>query len=195
MNAEELTNVLTARFGHACTRKPPNAWHVNREGLRLLATLKGPWLRVMVPIVPVAQAMPFVQQIMEANFDETETTRYAFHQNLVWALFQWEFEPLTGEQLQRAIEQLLKMNEGGVSVFFNRLIEGQVRQIITAAKLQGQSLEDTMKTLNRFYSEGVMGDIDEAGYQQQALTAWKKQLERLWPEVTVEEKSQSAEEV
>ena len=192
MNAEELTTALTSRFGHACTHKPPNAWHVNREGLRLLATLKGPWLRVMVPIMQVPQAMPFVQQMMEANFDETQEARYAFHQNLVWAVFQCDFVALNELQLHSAIEQLLEMKEGGVNIFFNRLIEGQVRQIITAAKLQGQSLEDTMKTLNRFYSEGVMGNIDEEGYQQQALTAWKKQLERLWPEVSVDGEAQPA---
>ena len=31
-----------------------------------------------------------------------------------------------------------------------------------------------------------MGEMGESEYQQQAMTAWRKQLERLWPTVDVD---------
>lgn len=38
-----------------------------------------------------------------------------------------------------------------------------------------------MQTLERFYAEGVMGEIDDTPEgREQVLTAWRRQLERLW---------------
>ena len=69
---------------------------------------------------------------------------------------------------------------------FNRLVESRIRQIITAAKLQKQSLETTMQTLDRFYAEGMMGEVSQTSEQREAvLGIWKKQLERLWKEVEI----------
>jgi hypothetical protein len=66
---------------------------------------------------------------------------------------------------------------------FNQFVEQQVRTIIRAAKQQGQSMAATMQILERFYAEGVMGDLeDDAAVRQATLDAWQRQLTRLWEE-------------
>ena len=82
-----------------------------------------------------------------------------------------------------AVQRLVSIFKQGLDGVFNRHIEKQIRQIIKAAKLQGQSLEATMQTLERFYSEGVMGDLDsDSSSQNGTIEAWRYQLKRLWDE-------------
>ncbi|MEM6349446.1 MAG: hypothetical protein AAF766_01660 [Cyanobacteria bacterium P01_D01_bin.14] len=188
MAPDDLTHLLQTRFGESCQASPPDAWQVDTPDFRLLVLLSadGNWLRLLMPIVPIQEVQPFLNQILAANFDQTQEARYAFHQSVLWAVFHHDLASLGRPHFEAAIDQLLTMKQQGVEPFFNRLIEDQVRQIITAAKLQGQSLEATMQTLDRFYAEGMMGDMKaNDGYQQNALTAWRYQLERLWPEVDV----------
>lgn len=185
MTPDNVTAALTARFGEASTFSPPDAWQVELDEMRLLGVLSEPWLRLMTPIVPVSEAQSFLPQMLEANFDQTKEARYAIYQGIVWALIQYDFDALTQPLFERAIDQLTELKSQGVNVFFSRMMEAQITQIITAAKLQGQSLEDTMRTLDRLYSEGVMGEMGQSEYQQQAMTAWRNQLERLWPTVDV----------
>ncbi|EDX83881.1 hypothetical protein S7335_1578 [Synechococcus sp. PCC 7335] len=186
MTPDDLTDALTARFGKAAQYAPPDAWQVETEEMRLIAIANPPLLKLMTPIMPIAEAQSFITQMLEANFDQTREARYAFHQNVVWGVSQFDFESLTPPLLARAIDQLTKMKSQGAEIFFSRLMEAQITQIITAAKLQGQSLEDTIRTLDRFYSEGVMGEMGEQDYQNKAMTAWRAQLERLWPTVDVD---------
>ena len=81
---------------------------------------------------------------------------------------------------------MVSLVEKGLSQSFNQLIEKQIVQIVKAAKAQGQSLEATYQTIDRFYQEGVMGGVDQDPAQrEQFLAAWKAQLERLWSEVEV----------
>ena len=83
-----------------------------------------------------------------------------------------------------AVQRLVAIFKQGLDGVFNRHIEKQIRQIIKAAKLQGQSLEATMQTLERFYSEGVMGSLDsDSASQKGTVEAWRYQLKRLWDEV------------
>lgn len=187
MTPDDITAALTAKFGEAAKFAPPDAWQVETEDMRLLAILSGPWVRIMTPIVPISEAQSFISQMMEANFAQTNEARYAFYQDIVWALVQYDLENLTLPLFESAIAQLTTLKEEGVNIFFGRMMEAQITQIITAAKLQGQTLEDTMKTLDRLYSEGVMGEMGQSEYQQKAMNAWRKQLERLWPTVNAEE--------
>ncbi|MGB5914976.1 MAG: hypothetical protein WBG63_08920 [Phormidesmis sp.] len=193
MTPENVTAALEKQFGEAVQYSPPDAWQIETDEtdetneIRLLVISTGPWLRLMTPIMPIAEAKSFVGQMMAANFDQTQEARYAFHQDVVWGVVQHDFEALTLPLFQQAIAQLITLKSQGVSVFFNRLMESQITQIITAAKLQGQSLEDTMKTLDRLYSEGVMGEMGQSDYQRQAMSAWRNQLERLWPTVDVDQ--------
>jgi hypothetical protein len=91
---------------------------------------------------------------------------------------------LTTEDLESAIASLISLTEKGLSQPFNQVIERQIRQIVQAAKAQGQSLESTYQTIDRFYQEGVMGGVDQDPAQREEfLAAWKAQLQRLWSEV------------
>lgn len=185
MTPQDITTLLNDLFGDACTAKPPDAWQVDTSELRLLVLLSPDqtWMRILIPIVAMAEAQPFLSEILAANFDQTQMARYAVHENTLWGVFHHDLSSLEKTQFSAAIDQLLTMKQAGIAPFFNTLIETRVRQIIQAAKLQGQSLESTMQTINRFYAEGMMGDMKDSAYGDQALVAWQSQLERLWPEV------------
>ncbi|MEM0981145.1 MAG: hypothetical protein AAGH78_12835 [Cyanobacteria bacterium P01_H01_bin.58] len=185
MDIQSITDYLRDRFDTAVQVSPPDAWQVETPDFRLLVLLSADqsWLRILLPIVPLPSVKDFLSQILEANFDLTQETRYALHQDVLWGVFQHDLASLTTASLDSVINRLLTMHQEGVDPFFNALVEKQIRQIIQAAKLQGQSLEETMQTLDRFYSEGMMGDMDGSESQGKVLEAWRRQLERLWPEV------------
>jgi hypothetical protein len=68
---------------------------------------------------------------------------------------------------------------------FNQLVEKRIRQIIQVSKQQGLSLESTMQTLERFYQEGLMGDLSASADERNVvLAAWRRRLEELWQEET-----------
>lgn len=184
MEINDITTHLTQRFAEAVSFNPPDAWQVETPQFRLLILLSEDqsWLRMLIPIVPAQVAQPYHQQILEANFDATQEARYALHQDVLWGVFQHDLATLTGALFESSIARLLAMKQEGIDPFFNTLVEQQIRQIILAAKQQGQSLEETMQTLNRFYSEGLMGNLENSDYQEQMLAAWQRQLERLWTE-------------
>lgn len=185
MTPDNITQALIDRFGSAsCQRVSDDVWQVDTTEIRLIAIHSGTWFKLMIPIMPMAEAQPFVAQMMAENFDQTLQTRYAFHQNVVWGVFQYDLAALDLPQFQSAVDQLLTLKAKGVDELFARLVEVQITDLIKVSKQQGQSLEATMKTLDRFYSEGLMGDMEAAGgYQTEALAAWRRQLERLWPTV------------
>jgi hypothetical protein len=185
MTSQEITDTLKALFGHAVETSESESWQVQSDNVRLLVLLSEDqsWLRSLVSIAPAQEALPYLEQLLEANFDETQETRYALHQNVLWGVFQHSRASLTPEDFKAAIARLLILQQQGLGASFNRLAETQIRQIIQAAKLQGQSLETTLQTLDRFYQEGVMGEIDQnASQREQILAAWRYQLERLWNE-------------
>jgi len=186
MTPQEITKTLTSLFGSDVQIAEPESWQIENEGLRLLVLLSEDqsWLRSLVSITSAQDAEPFMSQILEANFDETQETRYAIYQNVLWGVFQHSAASLTIEDFEAAIAQLISLQKRGLSPSFNQLAEAQIRQIILTAKLQGQSLETTMQMLDRLYEEGVMGDVDlPAEQRDQVLGAWRFQLERLWSEV------------
>lgn len=185
MKLSEITANLTTMFGDALRVAEPESWQVEGENLRLLVLLSEDqsWLRMLITIAPAQAAEPFFRQLLEANFDETQEVRYALFQGLLWGVFQHGLESLSVEDFQQAVIRLVDLHQRGLNDSFSQLAENQIRQIVRAAKLQGQSLESTMQTLERFYQEGVMGDID-AGEEsrERVLGAWRYQLERLWRE-------------
>lgn len=187
MNPEEIADKLTELFGAAAVQMTePGAWQVETPELRLLLLLSPDqsWLRVLTPIAPAGEAQPFFAQLLEANFDETQETRYALKQNVLWGVFQHNCESLTPEDLSCAIARVVFLRQQGLTSSFDRLVESQIRQIIQAAKRQGQSLEATLQTLDRFYREGLIGDLEQGSQaREQVLAAWQRQLERLWSEV------------
>lgn len=186
MTPEEIGSTLTEFFEQANVQAiTPESWQVETPGFRLLVLLSDDrsWLRVLLPIVSAQAAQPFVEQLLEANFDDTQQTRYALHQGVLWGVFQHSLESLVPSDFSDAIAQLVSLHELGLSDFFNQLVEGRIRQIIQVAKKQGQSLEATLQNLDRFYEEGLLGDLEQgAESREQVLAAWRRQLERLWPE-------------
>ncbi len=187
MKPEEITIKLIELFGASAVQTAEaDAWQVDTPQLRLVVLLSEDksWLRILIPIAPAFEAQPFFEQLLEANFDNTQEIRYALNQNVLWGVFQHNFKTLDIEDFSAAVARLLSLHQQGLSDSFNQLVDTRVRQIIRAAKQQGQSLEATIQTLDRFYREGLMGDLDQgAESREQVLAAWQRRLERLWPEV------------
>lgn len=189
MKPSEITIALNEIFGeNAVEHKSPDTWQVNTSELRLLALLSSDlsWLRLLVPIAPAAEALPYLEQLLEANFDITQEVHYAISQEVLWGVFQHSCESLTRKDFQSAIVRLVSLYEKGLSESFNQITEERLRQIVTAAKLQGQSLEGTLQNIERFYEEGMLGGLEQDPQEKkQFLAAWKYQLERLWSEVDI----------
>ncbi|MEG3833201.1 MULTISPECIES: hypothetical protein [unclassified Microcoleus] len=186
MTPEEISNTLKDLFGESVEMPAATSWQVETPNFRLLVLLSedGSWLRILLPIADAQEAQPFLDKLLEANFDTTLETRYALHQNVLWGVFQHSPATLAASDFSAAVARLLALQERGLSDFFDGLIESRIRQIIKAAKMQGQSVETTLQTLDRFYAEGLMGEM-ELGREsrENTLAAWRYQLERLWPEV------------
>ncbi|BAY21597.1 hypothetical protein NIES2100_13530 [Calothrix sp. NIES-2100] len=187
MTPEEIAGTLTKLFGTASVGAiAPGSWQVETANFRLLVLLTedDTWLRVLLPIVPVAAAQPFLEQFLEANFDETQEVRYALYQGVMWGVFQHNSATLVSADLSSAIARLIALHEAGLNGVFNRLIENRIRQIVQAAKQQGQSLQSTMQNLERFYTEGLLGEIEQTQEaREQVLAVWRYQLERMWNEI------------
>lgn len=186
MNSNEIANTLTKLFETNVNAVAPGSWQVETPNFRLLVLLSddGSWLRALLPIMPITEAQPFLEQLLEANFDNTHACRYAVHQNVVWGVFQHFTDSLTTQDFEDAITKLVSLQETGLNDVFSNLVESRIQLIVKAAKQQGQTLEATMQNLDRFYAEGLMGEIDESPEARSStLSAWRRQLERLWDEV------------
>lgn len=187
MTPEAIAQTLSDLFSKADLQAiAPGSWQVDTPTYRLLVLLSEDhsWLRVLLPIVPLHEAQAFLAQFLEANFDDTQEVRYALYDGVIWAVYQHNSSTLTTEDLSSAIARLISLYEAGLNDVFNRLIENRVRQIVQAAKQQGQSLEATMQNLERFYAEGLLGEVNQTvEAREEVLAAWKRQLERLWNEV------------
>ncbi len=186
MTPEEITHTLKDLFGESVEMAAATSWQVETPLFRLLVLLSedSSWLRILIPIADATSTQKIFDKLLEANFDNTLETRYALHQNILWGVFQHNLTTLATADFSAAVARLLALQQRGLSDFFDDLIETRIRQIIKAAKIQGQSVETTLQTLDRFYAEGLMGEM-ELGPEsrQQTLAAWRYQLERLWPEV------------
>jgi hypothetical protein len=187
MTPEEISGTLTELFSSEVIKSiAPGSWQIETSDFRLLVLLSedNTWLRVLLPIMPLQEAAAFLTQFLEANFDDTQETRYALYDGVVWGVFQHNSGTLSSADLANAIARLISLYQAGVNDVFNNLIETRIRKIIQAAKQQGQSLESTMQNLDRFYAEGLLGDIDQNPQgREQVLAAWRRQLDRLWGEM------------
>ena len=187
MKPEEITTTLAERFGTDAVQRPSSdTWQVETSQLRLLVLLSEDmsWLRLLIPIVSAQEAQPFLEQLLEANFDLTQEVRYALNQGVLWGVFQHRCESLTQRDFQNAVARLASLYEKGMSDSFNQLVDQRIRQIIQAAKLQGQTLQETLQTLERFYEEGMLGDLQQSSQEREEfLGAWRRRLESLWNEV------------
>ncbi|MBW4525503.1 MAG: hypothetical protein KME18_09955 [Phormidium tanganyikae FI6-MK23] len=186
MTLDELTSTLSALFGEQVQSLAAGSFQIETPQFRLLVLLSDDqsWLRVLLPIAPAQDAEPYWEQLLESNFDLTQETRYALHQGVLWTVFQHSMAGLSIEDLQSVIQRLLALRQQGLDEIFNTFVDKRIRQIVQGAKRQGQSLEATMQTLDRFYQEGVMGDLAMGSQSRsETMEAWQRQLRRLWDEV------------
>jgi hypothetical protein len=186
MTPQEIENTLAQLFEQTTvTTIAPGSWQIEKQNLRLLILLSEDqsWLRILLPIISAQVAKPFMEQFLESNFDDTQEVRYALHQGVVWGIYQHNRESLQSSDLTNAIARLVTLHQTGLTGVFNQLVDSKIGQIVQTAKLQGQSLETTLQTLDRFYEEGVLGDLEQgAESREQVLTTWRRQLERMWTE-------------
>lgn len=189
MKIAEISSILEQLFAQEeVNHEAEEAWQVKNSQIHLLLLLSEDrtWLRLLSPIASASEVKSLLPQLLEDNFAATQEIRYATNQGVLWGVFHHRLESLTTEDLETAIASLVALVEKGLSRPFNQLIEKQIIQIVKTAKIQGQSLESTYQTIDRFYQEGIMGGIDQDPAQrEQFLAAWKSQLERLWSEVEV----------
>lgn len=188
MIVQDIDPILASMYGSQLQTLETGLWQVETDAYRLLVLLSDDrsWLRMMIPIAPASEAMPFLQTLMENNFDDTGEARYGLHQDALWAIFQQGLEGLTQDSFLSALSQLTQLQEQGLSHCFDQYVDKQVTFIIRAAKQQGMTLEMTLQNLDRFYQEGVMGDLDAPSAERdETLAAWQSRLERLWPTINV----------
>lgn len=187
MKPSEIASKLTDIFNSASVQAiAPGSWQVETAEFRILVLLSedGTWLRVLLPITSAEAAQPFMEQLLEANFDDTQEVRYALHQGVIWGVYQHNLSSLSIEDFRDAIARLITLNQVGLSDAFNLLVESRMRQIISAQKQQGQTLEATLQNVERFYEEGLLGDLEQGKEsREQVMAAWKRRLEKLWLEV------------
>ncbi|MFM7408611.1 MAG: hypothetical protein ACKO3K_18630 [Cuspidothrix sp.] len=187
MTPEEIAATLTELFSPELVKPlAPGSWQIDNSDFRLLVLLSEDhtWLRILLPIIPLQEAEPFLTQFLEANFDDTQETRYAVYDGVLWGVFQHNSGSLSNADFTNAIARLISLHQAGINDVFSNLVENRIREIVQASKQQGLSLETTMQNLDRFYAEGLLGDLNQnAQAREQILAAWRHQLVRLWGEM------------
>jgi hypothetical protein len=182
---EDIQSFLTNRFGTALKIADRDSYQVDTPDYRLLIILSAQqtWLRMLVPIAPAAEAMTFVEEFLAANFDATLETRYAIDRGVLWGVWQHSVAGLASEDFNTAIDRSIDLKRVGIDRAFQAFSTKQVKAIVSIAKQRGDTLAQTMQTLDRFYAEGVMGDLGATpDIRQEMMSAWQYQLERLWNE-------------
>ncbi len=190
MVIDEIDPILASLYESGIQAIEPGLWQVETPTHRLLVLLSEDqsWLRMMIPITSAAEAEPFWKELLERNFDDTGEVRYGIHQDALWAVFQHALPSLTSEDFVAAIAQLTNLQQRGLNDCFDRYADEQIALIIRAAKQQKMSLEMTLQNLDRFYQEGVMGDLDSTSeVRAVTLEAWRNRLQRLWPTIEASE--------
>ncbi|MFO5492553.1 MAG: hypothetical protein ACLBM6_08410, partial [Cuspidothrix sp.] len=68
MTPEEIATTLTELFGPEVVKPlAPGSWQIDNSDFRLLVLLSEDytWLRVLLPIMPLQEAAPFLTQFLE----------------------------------------------------------------------------------------------------------------------------------
>ena len=147
MTPDTVTQVLSDFFPDASIDHPDEkTWKVHQVEKRLhilVSTSKdGKYLRAFVPITSKNEAQPYYEQILSQNFDDNKLVRYAINQNLLWGCFQYPIGILEPQQLHEALAELVDLHAKNIMPFFSQLAEAKVREIVAAAKAQGQTMEN-----------------------------------------------------
>jgi hypothetical protein len=188
MNIAQIRSTLQEKFGASFQVIGDECYEVNTAEFKLLFILSAQqsWLRIITPITSASNASTFLSELLAANFDETLENRYALHQEVLWGVFQHRIESLSTEDFGEAVDRLIAMKKTGINSAFSQFTTNRVREIVQVAKQRGDTLEQTMQTIDRFYAEGVMGDLNNSTTtREEMMSAWRYQLTRLWDEEAV----------
>lgn len=111
MTPQEITSELRDLFGNSVQVSEPKSWQVELENVRLLVLVSEDqtWMRSLISIASEQEAASYLAQLLEANFDDTQETRYALHQGVLWGVFQHSLDSLTTKDFQAAIARLLTL--------------------------------------------------------------------------------------
>ncbi|NEO88491.1 MAG: hypothetical protein F6J87_30320 [Spirulina sp. SIO3F2] len=184
MELVEIHPLLVEQFPEATVTMPsPSTWQVEWSEARLLAIASDDlvWLRLLLPLAPQNEAQPYLEALLEANFEVTHSVYYALHQSVLWAVSSHRLAALTPESLISAIQQTQNLQQTWLRDVFLQATEKQIRQIIRAAKQQGQSLEATLQNIGRFYEEGILGGLEQTAQERETvMAAWQMRLAQLW---------------
>jgi len=186
MTLDDIERCLVELFGASVRTTTPGLWQVEQAGSQILILLSDDrtWLRVLLPIAPFRDVRLLIEQLFAYNFDASQEARYALHEEVLWGVFQHPRDSLSATDLAAAIGRLQVLKQQGLTDCFNQFVDNRIGQIIQAAKQQGQSLTATLQTLERFYDEGLLGDLTQSSDQRSAiLGAWRTRLEQLWPDI------------
>lgn len=191
MELREIKPVLTEIFPDSAVEMPSEtAWQVELSFTRLLlvASDDGAWLRLMMPLAPQAEAQDVLEALLALNFDLTQTVHYALHEEVLWAVFLHRLASLTAMDLQIAIQHAAECFQHWQEDTFLQTTDKQLRQIVKAAKQQGQTLEATLQNIDRFYQEGILGDLAQTPEEREKmLAAWRSRLQQHWERLEAEE--------
>jgi hypothetical protein len=174
-----------AAAGGTLSEMAPGQWQIETGQWRLLVltSVERDWLRMMIPLVPQEEAMPLAAQLLEANFDRTRETRFAFQNGLLWGMYQHRLSTIGSADLQAAVEQLQQLHDRGFQQAFEDLADAKLRQIVLALQDQAKSLEEALQLLERLYDEGVLGTLQSTREDRElTLQVWRLKLTRLWHE-------------
>ncbi len=184
MDSTDLQTVLAA-IGGTLSELAPGQWQLEAENWRVLVltSVERDWLRIMVPIMPQAEALPLIQQLLEANFDRTRETRFALGNGLLWGMYQHRLSSVSAPDLHSALEQLKVLHSRGFQDAFEELADAKLHEIASALSEQGKALGDAIQLLERLYEEGVLGML-QASREDRELTLqiWRAKLTRIWSE-------------
>ncbi len=185
MQFEELLSQLNATVSSPIESAGDRIWRGSMDWGELVVLLSedGSWVRVMVPIASATQAQPFFQELLELNFEATTLVKYAMAQQMLWGVFNAPLATLQSTDVAIALNCLVMLRAQGLSRCYDIHADRQVRLIIMASKRQGLTLKATLQNLERFYREGIIGDLSDSGETiQLTLDRWRDRLERLWSE-------------
>ncbi|MGB0562241.1 MAG: hypothetical protein ACPGVO_10605 [Spirulinaceae cyanobacterium] len=184
MELPQIYPLLVDLFPQATVTQPSEVtWQVELPQTRLLAIASEDlaWLRVLLPLAPQGEAQTYLEALLEANFDAHQRVHYALHQDVLWAVACQRLGTLTPADLAATLEQAQQCQQTWLRDAFLYTTEKQLRQIIQAAKQQGQSLEATLQNVNRFYEEGILGGLEQTAEERESvMAAWKTRLTQLW---------------
>lgn len=189
MHLDDLLSLIQSKFESPLESAGKLIWRISMTqedvashgALVILLSEDQSWIRLMVPIAPVVQAQPFLQELLELNFESTTFIKYAIAQKMLWGVFNHPIKTLQQQDVQLALSGLDALKAQGLSHCFELHVDRQVRLIITASKRQGMTLNTTLQNLERFYREGIIGDLSDSGETiQLTLSRWRDRLERLW---------------